>query len=80
MAKILKHGKYYDEETGKLNLDIDVLCPECMQKISVYITALSRDNNLPCLCYNCDCEFIPAEEDVADDCKGKFKFFKNKIL
>ena len=71
MAKILKHGKYYDEETGKLNLDIDVLCPECMQKISVYITALKNDNDLPCLCYACGCEFIPTEKDVVENEKTK---------
>ena len=69
MAKILKHGKYYDKVTGKLNLDLDVLCPECMQKISVYITALAKNNNLPCLCYNCGCEFIPTEEDIVEDKK-----------
>jgi hypothetical protein len=72
MAKILKHGKYYDEETGKLNPDINVLCPECMQKISLYITALLSDNELPCLCHTCGCEFIPTEEDVVENEEHKF--------
>ena len=80
MAKIIKHGKYYNENTGKLNIYIDVLCPECVQVVSSCISAFSKNNKLPCKCYNCGCEFIPTEEDVADDCKGKFKFFKNKIL
>lgn len=79
MAKILKHGKYYDEETGKLNLSINVLCPECMQEISVYIQGLSKDNDLPCICYNCGCEFIPTEEDIVENEKADFQKLKGRF-
>lgn len=79
MAKIIKHGKYYNENTGELNIYIDVLCPECVQVVSSCISAFSKNNKLPCKCYNCGCEFIPTEEDIVEEKKADFQKVKGRI-
>lgn len=63
MATIIKHGKYYNECTNTVELIIDVNCPECNEKISIYKNDATR---LPCLCGSCGCEFICEENDIME--------------
>lgn len=63
MAKIIKHGKYYNKYTNTVEFVIDVNCPECNEKISIY----KKDATiLPCICENCGCEFICEEKDIME--------------
>ena len=63
MATIIKHGIFYKENNKCVDLNIEVNCPECNEKVIIYKNTATI---LPCICGNCACEFICEEKDIKE--------------
>lgn len=62
MAEILNHGKYWNNETKKIEKVFVVICPECQRCFAIYSSSIKE--KLPVICDECCCEFIPEESDI----------------